>query len=597
MADYGSEPPTLDLRRLETGGLRAPDVLPELFAPFQVVRAEEATIAWLNRRWFAEQGIEIWNDAVRAQVEAWVLRNFAFVVPCVGHYGPRHTLLADRYGSTDGLSPHGGSGRVATQGCFQVKGIGPTPLVGKGAHDGHSHGCLSLAEALREAIYAEIAVAEFPYGAVPIIAIIDVGSNYSSPDTREKYDQDVRRGLLVRPFVFRPSHIERAPLYDSGNDARLEQLADVRRAKRAYGWWKEQIASGDTRFAVPPRELFHRIGRQIGFGQAHRLFNGGYFSSNLSARGELLDFGNMHWLRRWHRARVLPHAPGFGDEIRIMRKVAHSISFFFQHWDDEQRTVAPQTLVDEVQSAAESERKRQMAHFLGEKLLGGRTLVCAEETYRMESKTCRTYEFGVPVGEGQEESSLASMLSHQRVANGIYLDVSNATLVSAQVERFAGERTVLDRAALIAATRDAVGQSCAKGSASTMRAFMCEKISSGRRYWPEMRPELIPLRHVVKEGSSLVDCVDHTTGRRVVWLKGIWAGNRAYAFESIVPASDSVQRICNSASTWVAEIEVIDTKHFPEAVTIGDANIRVPKFDNAYAKAIYFTGSVGGENS
>lgn len=585
MADCPTESPTLDVQRLEASGLLAPDVLPELFVPFQVVRVGGATVAWLNRRWFAEQGIEIWNESVRAQAEAWLLRNFAFVVPCAAHDGPRHTFMADRYGSTEGLSPHGGSGRVATRGCFQVKGVGPTPLVGKGVRDGHSHGCLSLAEALREAIYAEVAAAEFPYGAVPIIAIIDLGSNYSSPDRREKYDQDVRRGLLVRPFVFRPSHIERAPLYGSGNDTRLEQLADARRAKRAYRWWKEQIATGDMRFAVPPGELFHRLGRQIGFGQAHRLFNGGYFSSNLSARGELLDFGNMHWLRRWHRARVLPHAPGFGDEIRILRKVAHSTSFFFQHWSDGQDHVDDQDLVDKAQSAMKYERKRQMAHFFDEKLLDGTILARVEDIYESENKVCRTFEFGVPVGRTQQDSSLADIISGQFAAMKAHLGAESAYLHAVQLRRFCGERVALDRFELITATREIVGEACdcTLENSNAIDTFVASKVSQGRRLWPRMRPGLIPLRHLTRGGSSLVDCVELGTGQRLLWLEGEINCEGAKFFENSVSILDlSKAGSTISSPQWILEIKRTSHAQLPAQVPIGGTVIRLPHLECTY---------------
>src|SRR5206468_820219 len=107
------------------------------------------------------------------------------------------TFHADRYGATSG-SAHGGSGRVGTNGPFNVKGLGRTPLASTMSDWQHSHGCLWLEEAVREAIYSEVADAEFPHGAVPVVAIIGTGIRHELEDGAVG-----ERALLVRPSFLR----------------------------------------------------------------------------------------------------------------------------------------------------------------------------------------------------------------------------------------------------------------------------------------------------------------------------------------------------------------------------------------------------------
>jgi hypothetical protein len=162
-----------------------------------------ARVLWTIERWFASQRLAIARDAdLRGRDEEWLLEKFAVGAGNGSETSQieRRTVFADRIGDSHGISPHGGRGRVATIGHFQVKGIGPTQLVGDATWM-HSHGHMSLTEAVAEAIFGELLDQELPFGAVPVIAIIDTGESCRVPDV------DVPRALIVRPAVFRPAHL------------------------------------------------------------------------------------------------------------------------------------------------------------------------------------------------------------------------------------------------------------------------------------------------------------------------------------------------------------------------------------------------------
>ena len=137
---------TAEITRLEQGQPRLAQWSTALLVPFTAHRLRSGAVAWVNCRWFLERGFDLSSKGALAQVNAWLLDEFAWCVRTDkrGFTADTKTLWADRYGSVDGMSPHGGSGRVATLGCFQGKGIGQTPLVGEGASPG-AHTWVSVA--------------------------------------------------------------------------------------------------------------------------------------------------------------------------------------------------------------------------------------------------------------------------------------------------------------------------------------------------------------------------------------------------------------------------------------------------------------------
>ena len=72
-----------------------------------------------------------------------------------------------------------------------------TPLAGAGANWVHSHGCASVEEGIREAIFAEIASAEFPFGAVPVVAVLGTQLSFSEPTVDGAKPQTMRRAIII----------------------------------------------------------------------------------------------------------------------------------------------------------------------------------------------------------------------------------------------------------------------------------------------------------------------------------------------------------------------------------------------------------------
>jgi len=199
---------------------------------------------------------------------------------------------ADRYGGI-GVGRNGGSGRNVVINGLQVKGIGRTPLLGQGVEIGHASGGCYFEEALRETIFAEIVAAEFPHGAVPVLALIDTGLVQQwHPGV---FPTAERRVLMVRPAFLRCAHFERAFGFDSSQ--LHEGMRDTARVRAMFEGF---IGTVGNDAAIQTFTSFGiRLAEQIGYGFAHRLAHSSVTSSNAALDGRLLDFGAMTALPTW----------------------------------------------------------------------------------------------------------------------------------------------------------------------------------------------------------------------------------------------------------------------------------------------------------
>jgi hypothetical protein len=266
------------------------------FVPVYARRLRHARVVWVNWPLLRELGADVDPHGLVAErepqglspdVEQILLRAFAWRIPdeegdTSTFVGRPRAFYADRYGG-DGVAPNMGSGRAASAGLIQIKGIGMTPLVHPSTPFEHRHGSLSLGDALREAAWSELNHAEAPHGSNRVLAIVDAATSYTLPDGRVR-----RRGLLVRLSPVRPAHfIPNMHSRQSGQEFRelqrhLARSLPLPRRARAF------VPTTRLRFGL--LELAGRAGEQHAALMAHRAPHGALSSSNLELSGRLLDF-------------------------------------------------------------------------------------------------------------------------------------------------------------------------------------------------------------------------------------------------------------------------------------------------------------------
>ena len=272
---------------------------PATNVPVGLSRLASARVLWVHPSLRAREATD-----QRRTLDDQLLSKTAFVVS----EGPADvTGVADRYGGA-GIGRNGGSGRSVLVNGYHVKGVGRTPLVDPSMDVSHANGGAYLAECVREILWAEL-LASSPFGASPIVALIDTGLT-------QRWDGDgqgkvERRCLLVRQVPVRAAHFERAALFRS--EGMAESLLDARRVEANIGaalrrWgmdgWMQILHTWATRWAM-----------QLGFLYAHRVLSGASTTSNIDLNGRFIDFGGFVSLACWapYELNVGDHL--FGDEL------------------------------------------------------------------------------------------------------------------------------------------------------------------------------------------------------------------------------------------------------------------------------------------
>ena len=556
-----------ELQQLEAGLVKLEEWSPNMLVPFQARQLRHSTVLWTNRRWFLARQIDLTRHDTLQRIHAWLVKEFAYAIPRAGDpqsafTNRTRTLHADRYGSSTGRTPHGGSGRVATVGAFQAKGIGVTPLVGTGGDRGHSHGCCSIEEAIREAIYSEIAAAEFPHGAVPVVAILATELSFSEPDPS-------KRAIVIRPAVLRIAHAERAPLFmESLTGYRNSQLDDASRTRDVIRRWLKHGVIG-----LP--ELVSRIAEQVAFGQVHRMFSGGFFSSNLAVDGAIMDYGGMRALPDWRNARNLDGVAGFGDEMKIVDKMIESIAFYFIKYKPKHSAALP--------SGAALRRCAQDAHaraFAKECLriwnfqadataaFDNNIVQTMRHYFSSQQRYQVNYKHDVPdpfrwlhddIGAPAESETLSAISAdlHHSFANLPDRD-ERCWRAWTTADRYLMPRKSLDREVLKARIEQMAVVP------KEVDDFVRASIAGGRRHWPKLPSDLTVLAQVSYDGSTVLLCDEVGTRRQVYWLEGLLVQDRLILFDLELPlARASNIRVQVANGVWTARLPASQLANHP----------------------------------
>ncbi|MFC5437309.1 hypothetical protein ACFPME_12125 [Rhodanobacter umsongensis] len=581
-----------EVAMLHEGIVDLAEVSNSLLVPFTAYQLAACRVAWLNVRWFLQRGLDVTSAVERRRAEGWLLAEFGFAIdngPSTCGERLAKVFHADRYGSSEGTTPHGGSGRSGIAGRFSAKGIGPTPLVGAGATPGHAHGCATLEECLREAVYSEVVGAEFPFGAVPVIAVLDTGLMFSDPDAQDSRRRLTRRGLLIRPTVLRPSHAERAPLFrarvSAGDQGQALQQDDVLRTRTVVRTWLNGNLPKDI--VAAPEVWVVRMAQQIAYAQVHRLTNGGVFSSNMSLAGELMDFGNAHALPDWSHANLLDHAAGFGGEMWALRAVVRSIAFYLWKYGShgDEREKIERSLHAKAEAAYQQAFDRECLGLFGQAddVGASPSLVPALRRYFEDQQRRRVrYQYGRAERQSGAPTSwlgdeamayldpTAQARSDGRVSEPIHrcLQASLSTR-PAGADRLKGayvtavrrlsRRSSLDRGELIGRLTRLVDEAINSSQpiASPIEAVLDDLIGRSRTHWRHLPEGQVVLRKKALGRSCLLFCQDPASGAQALWLSGVALAERLHWFNTWIPADEQLHTLMrHPEGEWSAWIRV-----------------------------------------
>jgi hypothetical protein len=570
-----------------------------LLCRFDVVKAVNATTLWINHRWLERRGMRVADPATKLRLENWFAREFGYVVDDPSHplgavdRSDRRTFGADRYGSNNGLVAHGGSGRAAAVGHFHIKGVGVTPLVGKGVNREHSHGSASLNSALRETIYAEISDEEFPHGAIPTVAIIDTGLTYESSGSPAR---QLRRSIIVRPAMLRTAHLQRAAGFIEPVDGHTNsQIVDARRTREMVSYFVD--FDGRKCSAERMNQHFEHLAEQIAFGQVHRIYNGGYFSSNVSLNAALLDFGNMHVLSNWVNTKVLDSDLGFGREMLTLEATINSLDFHFRKYAGQDHFNRDAALA-RARSRYESTFRTEALRAFGilditqddEDGLLGAIRALYEAQQRISINYTRTGEsqdgwIGSVMRPGDKSTRDDRWSAHCKRITDQLVSVSDPHSHSPDLYRSMDQRRLLGprynvMRSAIQEEVDELLMADRNVNRDRISHFIDQKVSSGRRHWKSLPSTVAVEAHAYKSGCSVLKVRMRSTGASGYWVEGISSQAGTTLLGRPVP-KESLRElgVALDSDRWSLSIETTDDDG---TIVIGDVVLAVPAMDWTY---------------
>ncbi|WP_157134798.1 hypothetical protein [Sphingomonas sp. PAMC 26605] len=500
-----------------------------LYVPFEAFHFNKAAVLWLNSRYWCSQDLNLGDPGLVHDLENWLLARFG--VSAFGDFDQVDTfretsvtLYADRYGGTFGHS-HGGSGRAGTAGRFNAKGVGATPLTDPNANWYHSHGCMWLEEAIREAIFSEVCWHVFPWRANPIVAIIDTGEHVKSVAG----EIGARRVIAVRPAALRLAHLERNILFGSAGTGESDQFLDFLRVKEVVNCVKVNGVdlNGETSSASILSDIMSRVCEQIGYGRAYRLFHGDYLSSNLCISAALVDFGAFRGVADWRRNAWEDNGLPFGGEDRRLFQTARSLSFHFRkHGGDpfENQLMS----LDQLSIAIHKAFVSTLTKICGQHSRAGEIVTRLTELYDQQQATPPTQGASWPLfydglrGNTSDNYDDVSYRVGSAVRADLSTDPDNAlvNVTRNRLLRWAAPFDYASREAVLSRISSAFGANGTNLCHARVYDFIAENVNSIRRTFIASSERELILQQRTVARCLLLTCYDAATGLRHWRIEG-----------------------------------------------------------------------------
>lgn len=313
--------------------------------------------------WGLERGELLWRskrlDAECADDDNSFVARYAYVLPGQEIFEGvpldqrrQLTLHIDRYGG-DGLGGNTGSGRAGSNGRFQIKGIGRTPMVNPYGDADHFAGDQNLIDAAYEVIVSEVLRQIMPSGVVECLGLICVGDGAAN-----SIDGQVSRGaLLVRRSVLRPAHLMRLRNMD-----RATALKDTAAVRQICKYFLSQF-SDDAGLQAFVGAFSRSAAQQFAFARLNGIAHMVLSPSNLSMDGAWLDLTNACAVPVGVNFASQPEHVGFYEESVRAREYAWEIAYTLNKFSGAR--VDPAFAVEEYDREYESWLHKSFLNLLG----------------------------------------------------------------------------------------------------------------------------------------------------------------------------------------------------------------------------------------
>ena len=468
------------------------------------------------------------------------LRDYGFAVPTELESPQDYTQQsacfdAERYGGI-GVGANGGAGRSGSRGRFQIKGIGRTPLIAATAEVGdfwHSHGGMSLIDAIQEVAWSEILQVVLPHGAVRTAALLSTG-------TRCWYEGDggerttTPRATVVRETAARPAHFMRAPFFRP--KAVVELSSDVARVKQATEQLPTLLPNMFISSAAPDVELISlglintatRFAQQCAAAQSKRLMHGALNASNIALDGRWLDFGTATALPTFANTKscgASRHFATLWEEHSRMERVLEELCFSVNKYSPafvKGGGISAASLLQHYRSAYTAALRGAALDLLGVPRELLRSTV-AEPADRLGSALVEVMKLG---HERRVESAVPDLAVHgKNIVGAVIRDLARGFEAAAVAEPSAAlVPTAGLRTRLAAAFSDFSRAMCAEPSATGLsrqslgRLYLLGGLKSSREMPNLYRRNMAADNRRIVQGCSEPDAIAHAVKCKLLRL-------------------------------------------------------------------------------
>ncbi len=302
---------------------------------FTAYNINHAKAVWLNQDAYCE-----FEQVKKSEnITSHFLENYAFSTPTqllpqsqLNHQN-QHSFYAERYGGL-GVGNNGGAGRCGNKTKLQIKGIGPTPMVGKNNKQWYSYGGLSLIDAVMESINSGVLDEILPLGTVKAVGVIFTGENTAYPPAREGYpDPKIGRGaLLIREAALRPGHYLPSPFFKAQEEYSTHIISDLSRTRTVNKNLLKQFKS-DNRYILSLGTFLQNSAQQFAFSRLFRIYHGTLTASNIAFDGRWLDLTNVSFIESNQNYSLLPQNEPFFSEYCVPLKILSELLYNYEKFN------------------------------------------------------------------------------------------------------------------------------------------------------------------------------------------------------------------------------------------------------------------------
>lgn len=277
---------------MEDNNAHVQDIIQHDWLPFRVHKISQPTLLWLNQNYVlaeTKNNIHLDYDAIALDFTdrySYALTNALCFKDVKFNLSDSQLALAEYYGG-GGIGTNGGGARCGNWERYQVKGIGPNPLIGESADVLHTYGGLDAPAAILETINSCLFNTIMPLGAVETVGLILVSSDSGYDITRNTPAWGV---LLVREKALRPAHFMRIPNFIPKKEYinNYNDIARVRRINKSILRAQKKTSA----FIQLLGSYLRNQANQFAFARCARILNGVVTPSNNTLDGRWIDLNS-----------------------------------------------------------------------------------------------------------------------------------------------------------------------------------------------------------------------------------------------------------------------------------------------------------------